>query len=484
MILAHAGDQLFTVYVDHHDTNCLAALWKLVERIEELHFSTGLGQLAPFLSSLGPAPNLRVLHLRPELTTGNEDPISLISLPAIFSGCLTSLRDLTLTKTIIWPTGLFKDLTSFECGALEQYPISPIHVMDVLRDSPSIEFVRLTGCCGPSKGIKLPTVPLSSLKKCTLIGQGTTSLIRFMTVPASALVFLSKSFISVGTIFPKFDNLSAAPGLHVLDKVSAVSFSISDHAVQLQANNARGGLFDSKEHKLDGVSRDPARFIRFLRSLFECGRTCPGFRTAKEFTLDVERGRIWEQQEATCFALDVMAFISNLSDVEAVKLRGVPPLEFSSILEYLCGAPELELSCPNLKRLHIESTPLRSPRSLLVELGKLLSERKGAGAPFRSVAVKVKCEMLIPDTDHCAFLSSWEGLVGGSVRLEYERTEVKKLPRCRRRNWDEWDSDEEDDGDDGDEGEETGAGDPDDSCVGWGCWPEKWPKTIGEMGGQ
>jgi len=155
-------------------------------------------------------------------------------------------------------------------------------------------------------------------------------------------------------------------------------------------------------------------------------------------------------------------------------------VEFSSILEYLCGASMFKLPCPNLKRLCIESIPLHSPRSLLVELGKLLSERKGAGAPFQSITVKVKCEMLIPALDHCTFLTSWEGLVGGSVRLEYERTKVKELPRCRRRNWDEWDSDEEDDED---EGEEVGVGDSDDSCVGWDGWPEKWPEAIGEMGG-
>ena len=99
---------------------------------------------------------------------------------------------------IIWPTGLFKGLTSFECGAIEQYPISPIHVLDVLRESPLIELICLAGCCGPPNGIKLPTVALSSLRKCTLIGQGTTSLIRFMTIPVSALVFLSKSPIFFG----------------------------------------------------------------------------------------------------------------------------------------------------------------------------------------------------------------------------------------------------------------------------------------------
>ena len=71
----------------------------------------------------------------------------MISLPIIFSGCLPSLHDLTLTNTVTWPAGLFRGLTSFVCGALDHYPISPVHVLDVIRESPSIEFLRLVGCC-------------------------------------------------------------------------------------------------------------------------------------------------------------------------------------------------------------------------------------------------------------------------------------------------------------------------------------------------
>jgi hypothetical protein len=176
-----------------------------------------------------------------------------------------------------------------------------------------------------------------------------------------------------------------------------------------------------------------------------------------------------------------MEFIFNLPGIEEMKLRGVPPLELSLIIPSLCSAPRL---CPNLKWLHIESTPLRSPRSLLLELDKLLADRKEVGAPLQSITVTVKCEMLIPATDHCAFLTSWEGLVGGSVRLEYEQTKVKKLRRCRRRNYeDDGESDCEEE-DEEDEDEEADAGDPGDCCVGWDGWPEKWPKTMGEMGGK
>ena len=100
MTLAHAGSQLFTVYVDHHDLDRLAMLWKLVDRIEELHCFINPQQFVSFLSSLGPAPNLKVLDIRQLLTVGIEKPVLLISLPVIFSGSLPSLRDLTLANTI------------------------------------------------------------------------------------------------------------------------------------------------------------------------------------------------------------------------------------------------------------------------------------------------------------------------------------------------------------------------------------------------
>ena len=492
MILAHAGNQLFTVHVDHRDLNRLAKLWKLIDRLEELHYTANLRQLAPFLSSLGPALNLKVLFLRPELTVGIEEPTPLISLPTIFSGCVPSLRDLTLTSTVAWPIGLFRCLVSFECGFFDHYPISPIHVLGVLQDSPSIEFLRLVGHCTLPQGFHRPAITLSSLEKCTLIGQGTTSLIRFLTVPASTRMFLSKPYADNGSIFPKFDLLSEAPNLHVLDEVTAASFSINDSAIQLQVKNAHGGVLDAEVDELYELSRDSVIFPHFIRSSFECGRTCPGFKTMKTFTLEVERSRMWEAEEATVFALDVMGFIFNLPSIEEVELRGVPSLELSSILEFLHNGAKSELPCPNLRRLHIVSTPIRSPRPLLQDLGRLLAERKEAGVPFQSVTVKVKCELLIPAAEHRAFLTSWGGLVGEDISLKYEETEVKKLPRRRRRNYededdwdyegDEWDSDyegEEDEDEDEGGDEECGNGDPDDGCVGWGGWPENWPATVG-----
>lgn len=480
MILAHAGNQLFTVHINHPDLDRLAKLWELVDRIEELHCSTGLHSLAQLLSSLGPARNLKVLRFHPELTAGMDNSIGL---PVIFSGSMPSLRRLTLTS-IFWPDGLFKNLVSLECGTTEMSPLSPAHLMNVLQDSPSIESIRFVGISGRPKEVALPTVALPSLKKCTLIGHGTTDLIWFMTVPPSAYVSLDKPYIGFGITFPKFDDHSVAPGLRILDKVSTISISIDDGAVQIQAKNDCGGVFVSKERDLYTLLRDPSRFGPFIRSSFDCGRTCPGFPSAMELTLDVERGKIWQPEEAKNFALDVLGFLFCLPSIEDVRLRGVPPRELVSILQFLHSFPELGIPCPNLKRLHVESTPLRSPWSLLEGLDGLVSNRKEVGAPLRSLAVKVKCEKLIPAADHHAFLASWKGFVKGDVRLEYERTEVKRLPRCPRYNYPEEDDEDDEDQDMGyeDEGEVVSDGGPRECCIGWSEWPGKWPKTTGEVG--
>jgi len=478
MILAHAGNQLFTVHIDHHDPHRLPKLWELVDRFEELHCSTGSEKLAPLLSSLGPAPNLKVLHFLPDLAPGTAN---LVNLPVIFSGSLPSLRRLTLT-TIVWPDGLFKGLVSLDCGTTEMSPLSPVHLMNVLRDNPSIESIRFVGISGRPQGVVPPTVALPSLKKCTLTGHGTTDLIRFMTVPPSAHVYLDKSYISFGITFPKFDNHSVSPGLRILDEVSAVSLSIDDDAVQIQAKNDHGGVFVSKEHDLYTFSRDPARFGPFIRSSFDCGRTCPGFKSTKEFTLNVERGKIWQPEEAEKFAVGVIGSLYRLSSVEDVRLRGVPPRELAFILVFLEGLQRLETPCPNLKRFHVESTPLRSPWSLLEGLDKFVSNRKKIGAPLQSLTMRVKCEKLIPAADHCAFLASWKGLVRGGVRLEYERTEVKKIPRCPRYNYPEEDYDDDEKLDMGYENEDEVVSCGPRKWCGWSEWPEKWPKTTGEVG--
>jgi len=278
---------------------------------------------------------------------------------------------------------------------------------------------------------------------------------------------LNKSYNGL-VMFAQFDYLNVAPNLGVLDGVSDVSFFIGDHAVRLEATNIHYGVFDAKVDKLD-LTLDPILLPFFIRSSFTC--TCPGFNSTKTFTLDFKRSMMWKPKEATEFALDVTEFIFNHPSIEEVELRGVPSLELSLILKFPHNAAKFKLPCPRIRRLRIVSTPVRSPRPLLEELGKLLAERKEAGASFESVTVKAKCELLIPAAEHRAFLTTLGGLVGEGVSLEYEEAKVKKLPWCRCYGYD----DEEEK----DEEKESGTGDPDDGCVGWDGWPENWPATVG-----
>jgi hypothetical protein len=296
-----------------------------------------------------------------------------------------------------------------------------------------------------------------------------------MTIPASAIVFLSRQFVREAIGVPMFDDLSVAQELHVLDEISTISLSINDDMVHLQAKNDHGGVLNAEVYGIYDLSQDPFIFAFFIQTFFEFWRRCPGLRTTREFTLDIERGRVWGQEEVMCSAYAVTTLFYHLPSIEEVKFRGVPPRELSIILGFLFCSSMPEILWPNLERLYIESIPLSSPKSLLVALDELLIEGKerGVGVSFQSITVKVKCEMLIPAMDHCAFLTSWDGLVGG-VRLEYEQTEVKKLRRCRRRKREDEELDRE--------GEEKMAGTDDTGCVGWDGWPEKWPKVIGEMG--
>lgn len=454
MILSRVGSQLLTVHVDCQDLGDCANLWTLVGRIEELHYYTGLEQLVSFLSSLGPAPNLRVLHLRPEMEPAVQ------KIPIIFSGCLPSLRSLVLSNTIAWPTGLFRGLISFECGTTEQYPISLGHALDALRESPSIEFIRLVGFSRLPEGLDPPTIALPSLRKCILVGDGTTSLIRFIAAPATAVITLKTSYTDDMDYFPTYGDNSVAPGLRILGALSAVSFAICDHTIRLHAKNDCGGVSLAKVENLDDLSEDPINFINFIRSSFECWHTCPGLESAKDLTLRIHRNRKWGPREAKYGAHDLIRFISSLPGIERANFHGVPQLELSYIFGVLSRT--VDQPCPNLKQLEIESSPLHTPASLLVLFSQLIAKRKGAGMPFQSVTVKIKCERLIPSADHCAFLAAWERLVEGDVRLEYERIEV---------------GDEERD-------EKEGIGGPGDCSVGWGGWPQEWPRTVEEMKGR
>ena len=473
VILANAGNRLFTVYVDHRDFGRLAKLWERFDRVEELHYTLdGTEGLTPFITSLGPAPNLKALYLQPGFVAGPIQPAA--DLPVIFSGCFPSLRSITFSNTIVWPPGVFKGLVSFEYGASEQYFISGYHALDVLQHSPSIESLRLVGFC------QLPDTPnphpidFPSLVKCTLIGDGTTALIRHLALPATAAVSISKSGIDERGIFPRFDDYSVVPALCALGEVYSISVFVGDCAVGTRAKNKHGGVLDAKVEELYDRSGNPSNFIRFVRSSFDSWRICPGFDTAKEFTLCVERGRIWGTIEANCFAMSIVEFFFNLPSVsvEEAKLLGVPPRELTILLQALCSHPQFKDLCPNLKRLHIETTPLRSPWSLLAGFGRRLADRREDSVPFQSVVVKVRCEMLIPATDHCALLATWDDFVAEGVRLEYERAEVRMLQRCPRRG--------REDEDEGDEDEGATIVDPGYRCVGWDGWPGNWPKAIGE----
>ena len=351
-----------------------------------------------------------------------------------------------------------------------------------------MESLRVVGCCPPIQDPDVPPIALSSLRECTLSGEGTASMIRFVAVPQTALVYLGRPCNIIWPSLPLFSQNSVAPALRIPGELSAISFWVNGDLAWLQAKNIHGGVLSVEVGGLDVLSGDQLAVVNFIRRSLECWSTCPGLRTAKEFTLRMDRRRRWRHKELECGAGGLVGLISNLPGIEGATLDGLRQLELVSIVEFLASEPNPQ--CPNLKRLDIVSPRVHNPRSLLAAIGRFLAWRKAAGAPLQSVTLKLKCEMLISAVEHSAFLTSWEALVGGGVRLEYER----KLPRRRRDGGypegdegEDEDADEEDYGSE-DEGEEEGAegggedgvGDP----AGWDGWPENWPKTLQEMRGQ
>ena len=102
----------------------------------------------------------------------------------------------------------------------------------------------------------------------------------FPIVPASARMFLSKLYFD-DAIPPKFDHISAAQNHCVLGLILPISFSINGHAAQLRENNICGGVLDAEVDELYNLSRGSLVFRHFIRSSFDCGRVCPGFRNHK-----------------------------------------------------------------------------------------------------------------------------------------------------------------------------------------------------------
>ena len=466
MIIAYAGDRLLRVYVDHPDINRGEKLWKFIDRIEELDFSYGTGRTFSFLSSLGPAPNLKLLKLRDEGQDSMNDNRHRLAqhLPKAFQGFLPSLRELHLAVVMTWPAGLFKDLRSLELGSDARDIFDPILVLDVLRESPLLESIRLTGHCSHFDE-EPPAVALSSLRNCTLTGFGAIFLIWYMDIPASANVSLDTP-PSIGSGVHLARDLSLAPCLHVLDQISTVSFYIGFDTIEFRVENDSGGSFNLEVYYYETLEDGLSIYFVLLKDFF---RGChPKSPSPKVFSLQIEQGASRDDLELVLCATIFLRSICETTSLERMVLRGVPVKALTFHFEFLhVGLTTIPF--PNLQQIQVETPPLHSPRLLLERLDVLLKKRKDSGIPPRLVDMKVNCEELIPMAEHSAFLTAWKDLVAEDVRVEYFRDSVDM-------------SEDEEDGDD-DSGEvggaESGSCDSD-----WGSWASgKWPKAASETRG-
>jgi len=470
MILAYAGDRLLRVYVDHPDINRGEKLWKLLDRIEELDCSYGTCHISPFLSSLGPAPNLKVFRLRDEDQDFEDDDRPWQQdLSKVFRGCLPLLRELHFEVSVTWPAGLFKDLRSLELGFDTDGLLDPTLVFDVLRESPLLENLRLIGHCNHL--VEPPEVALPSLKNCTLIGVGALFLLLFIDIPASTNVFLRAQPLNGDMIYVFYD-LSLAQCFHVLNKISTVSFHIGSDTIEFQAENDSGGSLNFQVHyKILTIGL--CMCFSFFKDFFSGRHSRP--QAPKAFSLKVEQGASPDDAELVLCAFLFMRSISDTASLERMKLCGVPAKALFFHLKFLhlgFGATPF----PNLQQIQIETAPLRSPKLLLKRLDVLLRKRKDEGVPPRLVDMKVNCEKLIPMAKHSAFLTAWKDLVGEDVRVEYFRDSVNMSEDEK----DDDDDDGDDDDDDDDDGEASGADSG--SCDSdWESWASgKWPKAASE----
>ena len=455
MTIKHAGERLFKVYIDRSDMYRISKMWEVIDRMEELHCWFGAQMMFTFLAAMGPAPNLKILRLC-DKSQSLADFISPRELPKLFGGHMPLLRELCLTTSATWPTGLFKGLRSLELGFDPQHVISPTHILQVLRKSPLLESLHLVGRCDLHEN-EPRAIALRSLRNCTLIGNGAISLIWYMDIPASANVFLSTPPRTRDTRdFHSFRDLCLAPCLHVLDEVSTASLSIGFNTIKLRTQNDSGGVLDVQVYYYESVTAGLRAFATLLNIPFY--ESSCRIQTTKEFALHIDRGVSRVDAEAASCATIFSKFITGLSSLEQVELHGVPTKTLSLFLRLLHKNPHLAVPYPSLQRLRIESTSLRSPKPLLENLDELLRGRKDLGLPMQSVDAKVICEALIPIAEHSAFLIAWSHLVGEDVRVEYSR-----------------DGDDEEDGTIG-----SGGG----SNLSWEGWVSgKWPKAASEMKG-
>ena len=469
MILAYAGDRLLRVYVDHPDINRGEKLWKLLDRIEELDCSYGTHQISPFLSSLGPAPNLKVFKLHDEDQDFEDDDGPWQQpwqqdLSKVFQGCLPLLRELHFAVSVTWPAGLFKDLRSLELGFDANGLLDPTLVLDVLRQSPLLENLRLIGHCNHL--VELPEVALSSLKNCTVIGVGALSLLSYIDIPASTNVFLCTQLLTGDMIGPFYD-LSSTPCFHVLDQISTVSFYIGFDTIEFQAENGSGGSLNFQAYYCQSLTIGLCMCFSSFKGFFSGPHSKP--QAPKTFSLQIKQGASPNDEELVLCAILFLRSVSDTASLERMKLCRVPAKALFFYIEFLhIGLGSIPF--PNLQQIQIETAPLRSPKLLLERLDVLLRKRKDEGVPPRLVDMKVNCEKLIPMAHHSAFLTAWKDLVGEDVRVEYFRGSVSM-------------SEDEEDGDDDDDDDGEASGADSGSCDSdWESWASgKWPKAASVM---
>jgi len=420
----------------------------------------------PFLSSLGPTPDLKVFRLSDEDQDSMNDNRHRLGqhLPKAFQGCLPSLRELHLAVPMTWPAGLFKDLRSLEFGSDTHDLFNLTLVLDVLRESPLLENLHLTGNCNHFDE-EPPAVALPSLRNCTLTGFGAIFLIWYMDIPASTNVSLdTPPFIGNGT-HPARD-LSLAPCLHVLDQITTVSFYIGFDTIEFRAENDSGGSFNLEVYYYETLENGLSIYFILLKDFF---RGChPKSPAPKVFSLQIEEGATRDDLELVLCATIFLRPICDTTSLERMVLRGVPVKALTFHFEFLHVGLST-ISFPNLQQIQIETAPLHSPKLLLERLDVLLKKRKDLGIPPRLVDMKVNCEELIPMAEHSAFLTAWKDLVAEDVRMEYFRDSV-----------DVSENEEDDDDEDG----EVGSAESSSCNSDWESWASgKWPKAASETRG-
>ena len=150
---------------------------------------------------------------------------------------------------VTWPTGLFKDLRSLELGFNAYSLFNLTLVLGALRESPLLENLCLLGhhCDHPDR--EPPVVALPSLRNCNLLGVGAIFLTWYISIPASTNPSLGIPLPAsdMGQFCPTH-GLSLAPCFYVLNRVSAISFSIRFDALEIRMQNNSGGALSLKKY--------------------------------------------------------------------------------------------------------------------------------------------------------------------------------------------------------------------------------------------